>query len=292
MSGFENVAPGVFYLAPPVPEFGGGVTLITGTNRFLIDCGAFDYSVSKFIVPALKALKLDIKDIDYALFTHCHPENIGGVHKLKQLAPDIKIMSYGYQTDRLKNPSYYFMKTWSNFLDYSPPFRELRGMLCDGTVDPENSVFSELRPIVAQWHDADCVCWFHTKTETLICGDAVQGGGTDETGVAFITALHYYKNTLSDLIELAPQHIICSKSYKGVDAVVSGRENCQKALESCFDYIDEYLVFVDKYSRLTRKKKENLDPAEVAFAYFEDKKEPARYGYAMHTFSEFIRLKR
>lgn len=293
MSGFENIAPNVYYLAPPVPEFGGGVTLITGTTVILIDCGAFDYSVSKFIVPALKAIKLDIKDIDYLLFTHCHPENMGGVHKLKQLSPDTKILSYGYQTDKLKNPSFYFMKNWSNFLDFSPPFRELKGVLPDGTVDPESLFFQDqLRPIFAQGHDSDCVCWYHTKSETLICGDAIQGGGTDDTGIAYITTLQYYKNTVSDIIELAPQNLICSKKFKGLEAVTKGKDACQKALDGCFSALDEYLVFVDRYSRLTRKKKENLDPQELATAYFEGKAAPSCLGYAMHTFSEFIKNKR
>ena len=295
MNGFVQVAQNVYYLEPPVPEFGGGVTLITGANRFLIDCGAFDYSVSKFIVPALKAMKLDIKDIDYVLFTHCHPENMGGIHRLKQLAPDIKVLSYGYQTERLKNPSYYFTNTWSRFLDHSPPFREIKGVLPNGTVDPESIVFSDLKPIFARGHDADCVCWHHTKSDTIICGDAIQGGGTEETGVAFITSLSYYKNTIFDLIETAPMNLICSRKTYGMDAVITGRENCQKALEKCLSYIDEYLVFVDKYSRLTSKKKDNLDPEELATAYFKeitDRKPPAIYGYAMHTFSEFIKKKR
>ena len=295
MSGFVQVAPGVYYLAPPVPEFGGGVTLIKDANNYLIDCGAFDYSVSKFIVPALKAVHVDVKNVNYLLFTHCHPENIGGVHKLKQLDPDLNVFTYGYQADRLKNPSYYFMQTWTKFLDHSPPFRELKGFLANGNADINSVTFDNLRPMIARGHDADCVCWYHTKTETLICGDAIQGGGCAETGVAFITSLNYYKNTISDLIDLAPQNIICSKDMLGVPAVITGRDNCQKALEKCLSYVDEYLVFVDKYSRLTSKKKENLEPEELAYAYFEScepPRKPARYGYAMHTFSEFIKRKR
>lgn len=293
MSGFVSVAPGVFYLSPQNAEFGGGVTLVTGANKFLIDCGAFDASVSKFIVPALKAIKLDIKDIDYALFTHCHPENMGGVHKLKQLAPNIKILSCGYQTERLKNPSYYFMSMWSDFLDDSPPFREIKGVLPDGIVNAENIIFSELRPIFAQGHDSDCVCWYHTATETLICGDAVQGGGTPETGIPFITSLQYYRNTLSDLIETAPQNMICGRPFIGIEnGVVIGREECQRVLEYSYDKLSEYGIFVDRFAKLKRSKRENLNVEELTKAYFEENKEPQRYGYAMHTFREYIRNKR
>jgi len=292
MSGFVKVAQGVYHLPPPTPEFGAGVTLVTGINNFLIDCGAFDYSVSRYIVHALRELKLDIKDIDYLLFTHCDPENMGGIHKLRQLAPSIKVLSCGYQTERLKNPSYYFMNTWSDFLDYSPPFRELRGILVNGTVDSENRIFSELKPIFAQGHSADSVCWYHVRTQTLICGDAVQGGGTDETGIAFITSLQYYKNTLSDLIETSPENMVCGRDFVHCPSVINGRENCINALEASYDVLSEYSAFVERYAKLVRKRKENLTAEEVAAAYFEEKKKPTRLGYAMHTFSEFLKAKR
>lgn len=292
MNGFVKVAQGVYHLSPPNQDFGSGVTLVTGVNNILIDCGAMDYSVSRVLVPALKELKLDIKNIDYLLFTHCDPENMGGVHKLKQLCPSIKIMSYGYQTERLKNPSYYFMNRWNDFLDYSPPFRELRGLLVNGTVDAENRMFSDLKPIFAQGHSPDSVCWYHTRSQTLICGDAVQGGGTAETGIAFITSLQYYKNTLSDLIETSPENMVCGRDFKNCPSIINGRENCIAALESSYDQLSEYSTFIERYSKLTRKRRENMTAEEVTMAYFEGKDKPQVYGYAMHTFSEFLKQKR
>jgi glyoxylase-like metal-dependent hydrolase (beta-lactamase superfamily II) len=279
-------------MSAPNPEFGGGVTLVTGTNNFLIDCGAFDYSVSKFIVPALKALKMDIRDIDYLLFTHCNQECIGGVHKLKQLSPDTKVMTYGYQSDRLKNPTYYFMEKWADALDFSPAFREIKGVLADGAVDVDNRVFTELKPILAQGHDADCVCWFHPATETLICGDAVQGDGTDVTGIAFFTSLQMYRNTLSDLIETSPENMICSKAFRGCPEIIKGKDECMKVLEVSYEMTNEYAAFVDKYAKLVRKKKENLDVYDVAMAYFENKPQPSKYGYAMKTLGEYLKGKR
>ncbi len=292
MSGFTEVVNGIYYLAAPNTDFGAGVTLVRGRNNFLIDSGAFDYSVSKFIVPALKALKMDIKNIDYLLFTHCNADNIGGIQRIKQLNPDIKVITYGHQADRLKNPSYYFMKKWSEFLDYSPPFREMRGVLADGSVDAKNKIFTELRPILAQGHDSDCVCWYHPETETLICGDAVQGNGTEETGIAFISSLQLYKNTLSDLIETAPENMICARDFRGCSNIIKGKENCIAALEYSLDTVNDYAAFVDKYAKLVRKKKENLDIEELVRAYFEGAELPQTLGYAMKTLSEFMRSKR
>lgn len=293
MKGFVEIVPGkIYHLSPPTEDFGGGVTLVTGSNNFLIDCGAFDYSVSKFIAPALKAIKKDIKDIDYLLFTHCNQENMGGVHKLKQMSPDTKVMTYGYQSDRLKNPTYYFMEKWADVLDYSPPFREIKGILADGTVDSENRVFSELKPILAQGHDFDCVCWHHVESGTVICGDAVQGDGTAETGMAFITSLAMYRNTLSDLIETAPQNMICGRAFRGFPEIIRGSEACIEALEASYNITSTYASFVDKYAKLVRKKKDNIDVLDLVRAYFEEKEKPEVYGYAMRTFGEFLRTKR
>ena len=292
MNGFIKVNPWIYHLPPPVPEFGAGVTLVIGVNNFLIDCGAFDYSVSKFLIPALKAIKYDLKDIDYLLLTHTHPDNIGGIHKLKQLAPHIRIMTYGYQTDRLKNPSYYLLNAWSEFPDYAPPFRELKGILADGTVDPANRVFSDLRPIVSSGHTVDCVSWHHVKSNTLICGDAVQGAGTDETGVAFFTSLELYRNTLSDIIELAPENLLPGRDFRSAPSIVHGQENSVSVLEDSFKFTVEYSAFIEKYARYARRKKEMLDVAEVAKAYYEDRKEPQFLGYTMQTFSLYLKGKK
>ncbi len=292
MKGFTELVPGIYYLSPPTDDFGGGVTLVTGANNFLIDCGGFDYSVSKFIVPALKAIKKDIKDIDYLLFTHCNHENMGGVHKLKQLSPSTKVMTYGQQAERLKNPTYYFMEKWADALDYSPPFREIKGFLSEGSVDTDSRVFSEFKPILAQGHDFDCVCWHHLKTGTVICGDALQGDGTAQTGMAFLTSLTMYRNTLSDLIETAPENIVCGRAFNGMSEIIKGSAECQAALEFSYDKTDEYAAFVDKYAKLVRKRKNNIDVLELVQAYFEGKEQPSSYGYAMKTFGEILKGRR
>lgn len=292
MKGFIEVVPGIYHLSPQTDEFGGGVTLVTGACNYLIDCGAFDYSVSKFIVPALKAIKKDVRDIDYLLFTHCNNENMGGVHKLKQMSPSIKVITYGQQSERLRNPTFYFMEKWADVLDYSPPFREIRGILADGTTEYDVRIEEDFKPILAQGHDYDCVCWLHRKTGTLICGDAVQGDGTERTGIAFITSLAMYKNTLSDLIETAPDNMICGRVFKGMSEIIMGADECMKALEFSYGRIGEYTAFVDKYLKLTRKKKENVDVYELVQAYFADKEQPSVYGYAMKSFGEFLKGKR
>lgn len=293
MNGFISVAKNVYYLAPPTSDFGGGVTLITGllnnTQNVLIDCGAFDYSVTRYILPALKELKLDIKSISYLLFTHCSTDNMGGVHKIKQLNPDIKILYCGTnQANKLKNPSHFFMEKWSDYLDHSPPFREVRGILPTGSVDINSRIFSEISPFNAVGHDDDCVYWVHVPTNTVICGDAVQGNGTHSTGIAFITEFDFYQNTLLSLISRRPNNLVCSKDFRLCPSIVNGTENCLSVLEASLDVSNEYSAFVDKYAKAYRRRKENLDIEALARAYFENKEQPNFYGYAIKTFKSII----
>ncbi len=289
MKGFVEVVPGIYHMSVPNGEFGGGVTFVTGACNYLIDCGAFDYSVSKFIVPALKAIKRDIRDIGYVLFTHCNHENMGGVHKLKQLSPDTKVITYGPQSERLRNPTYYFMEKWADALDYSPPFREIKGFLAEGAADSDARIMDDFKPVLAQGHDYDCVCWLHRKTETLICGDAVQGNGTSETGIAFVTSLAMYRNTLFDLMETAPKNMILGRGFRDISEITLGEKECQSVLETSYNLTKEYAAFVDKYVKLAKKRKEAIDILELAQAYFEDKEQPAAYGYAMKTLGEFLK---
>ena len=157
MPAFEKIetekicANSVFRLELP-PSYGSPVTLILGKHNYLIDCGSSDAAVTKFIVPALKAKKLSLAKIDYLLFTHCHYENIGGAYKIKQLAPNIRIIAIGEQIDRLRNPSYYLTKRWEDFPDWAPPLKELKGVVADNVNSGSNSEFDTVTAIPTPGH--------------------------------------------------------------------------------------------------------------------------------------------
>ena len=105
----ENTCENTVFRLDLPHQYGSPVTLITGKQNFLIDCGNSETAVTQYIVPALKAKKLSLSKIDYLLFTHCHYENVGGAYKVKQLAPSIRIIAIGEQLDKLRNPAYYLL---------------------------------------------------------------------------------------------------------------------------------------------------------------------------------------
>lgn len=290
MKGFEKINQYVYHLSPIGNAFGGGITLVVGKSKFLIDCGASDSVVTECLVPALKELGFSIKNIDYVLFTHCHPESIGGAHKLRSLlSPSARIMAYGKQAEKLKNPTYYLAKACNLYPDYDLPFREIRGILADGLANEENIIFSELYPIAAPGHDDDCVCWYHIESKTLISGDAIQCGGTKRTGIAYYNNLKSYKNTLKDLTNnLEISTIVCSQTYFGSSDIIRDSEKCTEALQLSYNCTEQYQQFVDAYIKGNKIKRDRVRVEDIAQNYFENKEKPLSLAYSMITLSEHI----
>ncbi len=290
MKGFERINHNIYYLNPVEKAFGGGITFVTGKNNFLIDCGASDSVVSECLVPALKDIGYNIKNIDYILFTHCHPENMGGAHKLRSiLSGTARFMAYGKQADKLKNPTYYLAKTCNIYPDHDLPFREVKGILADGLANEENIIFSELYPIATPGHDDDCVCWYHIESKTLISGDAIQGNGTKITGIAYYNDLKSYKSTLKDLSSnLEISTIICSDKYFNNSCIIKDTEKCTEALQFSYTCTEEYQHFVDSYIKGNKIKRDSIKVDALAESYFENKEKPECLAYSMITFSQHI----
>ncbi len=287
MGKMEKINNEIFYLLPQSQD-GGAMAFITGKSNFLIDCGASDNSISE-LSSALKKIGYSLKNIDCVVFTHCHPENIGGAHRLIELAPWIRVMSFGAQADRLKNPTYYATRNYSLCQDYAPPFREVRGVFIDGRVSDESPVFRDLHPVPAPGHDVDCVCWYHAPTGTLICGDAVQGDGTDITGVAAFTDLHDYRDSLNEIRTLDLKYMLCGAGFRGVDPIIVGTEACHQALNYSYDRTEVYESYAEEYVKETKRKRLQFSLEDMVMDYFSDKKKPAYYGYSMITFRQYVK---
>lgn len=285
----EKINNEIYYFLPQDAGFGAGaMTFITGKSNFLIDCGTSEYSIGE-LSAALKKIGYGLKNIDCVVFTHSHPENIGGAHRLIELAPWIRVMAWGEQADRLKNPTYYATSNFSSCQDYAPPFREVRGVFIDGRVSDDSPVFRELRPIPSPGHDVDCVCWYHTPTGTLICGDAVQGDGTDATGTAVFTDLGEYRASLAELGALELNCMLCGTGFRRVDPIIVGAESCRAALDYSYEMTEEYEKYAEEYMKEIKRRKLQFSLEQMVMDYFKDRKKPAYYGYSMLTFGQYVK---
>ena len=68
------------------------VALLKGNKNILIDCGV-SYHFPDIVQLAAEA-DLKLSDIDIVIITHCHADHTGGLFKLKQENPNIKIWTH------------------------------------------------------------------------------------------------------------------------------------------------------------------------------------------------------
>ncbi len=300
MNGFKEIKQNIYHLVPSSAEFGDAVTLVTEKNTFLINCGASDAAVTGVIAPALKALGLTPKDIDYVIFTHCSPETLGGLHRLKRLAPDIRVLASADQVQRIINPTHYAAELCSVFPDHAPPFREIKGVLVDAKINPDDLIFRDLRPI-SPTNNESIVCWYHTSSGTLVCGNTVQGDGTPETGVAFFTDVREYRAVLKYLSTLQFSAMLLSRDYTDAPAVTinhtldteiqgesAPKNECIEAITNSIEHVKRYTAFADEFVKSCRKRHESPTVEDLVNEYFSSKTAPQCLGYAMLTFNEFI----
>ena len=290
----------IWHLPPPVEEFGTAVTLVNLKDNasqgrgvyLLINCGASDRAVSKYLVPALRGIGVKMDDIRYLLFTDCSPESSGGVHKVCQLAHNITVLTSGAQAEYLKNPSYRFMKKWEDYLDDSPPYRELSGMIPDGTV-AGHWTDSRLEPYRLQGYSVDSVCWYCKAWNLFVCGGQVQGRGSKKTGIAIIESQVSYIESLDRLLNESPEYLLLGAKPKDQPYIVSGFIECKKAINASRDVIAEYNKYATSYAQKNGVKKENIDIELLTEEYFKYTREkPFRKGYAMRTFDFLLHPKK
>ncbi|MBE6610560.1 MAG: MBL fold metallo-hydrolase [Ruminococcaceae bacterium] len=296
----EIVKETVFRLEMPNQKLGAPITLVTISNQnFLINCGSCDASVADHLVPALKKKKLSLSKINYLMFTDCHPECIGGAHKLKQLAPGVRILATSYQAEKLKNPVFHMIERWSDFPDWAPPLREIGGMLASNENVENKDGFECIYPIPAAGHDSSCVCWHVPSCDVLICGGALQGRGAKDHGIACYNDLTAYLETIERIGYLGsgdtgkrfPSILLCNEGIEGISGVTEGEEDCRKALKTCRSAADGYDKFLHNYMRSHGLNSEMIDYHDLVTEYFPKEKRPECLGFAMMTFKAHGRAK-
>ena len=286
----------IWHLPPPADDFGSAVTVVSlkddkdskKNQTFLINCGSSDRAVVKYLVPALSRIGIKVSDIDVLVFTDCSPDSMGGVHKLRQLCPDIKVLTNSSQGTYQRNPSYRFMQYWEDYIDYSPAYREMRGMLPSAD-NIQSLSYTKLQPIRLQGVMSDALCWYCPDWNLLICGELLQNGGSEITDVACIENAELYRISLEYIYETRFETLLCSKKQKKLPYIISGLQNCRDAVSRSLDVLSEYNRFITAYASKKHIKKENIDIEDLTEEYIKVyNKKPAKQGYAMRTFDFLI----
>ena len=72
-------------------NFIGTLVFKTSAGLVLVDTMNNGTDVDRYLVPGLKTLHLDIKDVKWIILTHKHSDHYGGINRILQLAPDAKV---------------------------------------------------------------------------------------------------------------------------------------------------------------------------------------------------------
>ena len=108
-------------------------------------------------------------------------------------------------------------------------------------------------------HDEDCICFYDIPTETLICGDSLQGNGTITQGTALYMDLSAYRNTLDKLEKMKICNIVSAHPYLFTGETAKGKQESGLYIKKCRQITDIY----EKYIR-DRLEEGVKNPAEIA----------------------------
>ena len=242
---FSEPVKGIYVLKAPFSTVWTGITLVKGEKNFLIDSGADAPEV--YLIPALKKIGLEITDIDYLLNTHCHGDHITG-HSDLVTKYGLKVATFEGGVTALTEPAKNAVRIRTKFPENSPaPQSWLRGVNPDVVLKDGEELCGRLRLIHTPGHDMDCVCWYDVITKTLITGDSLQANGTPTQGVGFYQSLELYEKSLEKLSELDIENILLGHEYDGLGDFILGKENVQKALETCKSTVEQYDRLITSY---------------------------------------------
>lgn len=90
---FEQKSECIYHLKIPFEDIYTSAFLVNFENgRILIDCGTVSSDVNEVILPALNKEGLSLSDVSFLMLTHKHGDHCGGMRRVLEINPDIKII--------------------------------------------------------------------------------------------------------------------------------------------------------------------------------------------------------
>lgn len=91
---FEEEIKEIFRLRVPFDRIYTSVFLLrTSEGNNLVDSATTDEDVDSVILPAFRALGYELSDLRAIVLTHRHGDHAGGLSRIKELAPDLSVLT-------------------------------------------------------------------------------------------------------------------------------------------------------------------------------------------------------
>ena len=187
--------------------FVGVLVLRAPGGTVLFDAAATDADVDEYIVPALEQLGVD--DLKYVFISHKHLDHAGGLARLRQLYPQICIVS---RSEILQE----------EYAGTPFQFPEDNDTVCD--------VF---QVVTIPGHAVDAMGLLDTRTKTLLSGDSLQLFGIYGSGLwgAVIYDVRPHMQAIAKLREMDIDTILTAHDYHPYGTTHAGKE----AVKNCLD---------------------------------------------------------
>jgi glyoxylase-like metal-dependent hydrolase (beta-lactamase superfamily II) len=168
----------------PLTGSGSNGWLIHGRIPTLIDTG----SGRQEFLDALEAALADRGEtLEQVLVTHAHPDHAGGCDAIARRWPDVRFVKYPWPGRDER-----YATRWQPVGD-------------DDLLDAGNG---QLWAIHTPGHSPDHLCFFETRTSTLIAGDLVINGSTVVIPFSMEGSLAQYMASLRRVVDLRPRRIL------------------------------------------------------------------------------------
>lgn len=270
MGEFEQIVEDIYRLETSPEGVWNGVVFVDGEEKILIDSGIDSKNIDDLLVPALGKMGYKLSDIDWLLNTHCHGDHVGGHQRIVMLG-DVKVAVYSESVPKLHDPLKYSKLIRATFPEYSPaPPEVLEGVQETRVLEEGEVIAGRLKLITTPGHDDDCVCFYDTKTKSLITGDSLQGNGTKSQGTALYMSLPDYRNSLQKLKQMDICNIVSGHPYLYSGDRAIGKAASIAYLERCEKIIDVYDGFIRE--ELKRGENDIAAIAEKLIAYMGNEK--------------------
>jgi glyoxylase-like metal-dependent hydrolase (beta-lactamase superfamily II) len=200
--------------------------LIDGPRRAVVDTGTAPVP-QESLLPALRELGWDTRDLRYIVNTHMHGDHTGGNAEMKELSgADIHL----HRADvRRVNPRAYVEDQQPDqaLLGELPDAREAEvrvleqlgkswgvdRVLDDGDVlDLGDDI--RLLVIHTPGHTPGSACFLWESNATLFSGDAVGGFGARVNGYPLYTSAPDYRQSLERLLDVPVEHLLQAHRYR------------------------------------------------------------------------------
>ena len=245
--------------------------LILGKKITLIDSGLAE-TCQKLILPCLKRLGRDPKDISLIVHTHSHGDHVGSDRALKEISgAEIAIHAAGVEA--LENPEAARGRYLSMYGKYLS--REEQEMIRKRPVPQPLKVDRRLRdgdildlgPLKLEvmhtpGHSPDSVCFYDRSGKTVFTGDSIVGGTTMIDDFIIVQDIDGYLSSITRLQKLDLKLMLMDHPYLPYESAVLRDQQLKDYLEFSADINAQ---ISDQILATLKKAEEPMSAAEVSY---------------------------